>query len=220
MINAEKFEKVFGYKPDTECCVLECEQFANCPFFEELDGGCRCDSWWFQEYKENGQNSIIKEDKHMSNLQLSSPWVIYAKKVQELFNKDPQIHFEYINDTPELKIYVDDVRKADAIGELLPYEKSFGNVSLRITIIPSNVEEDRTSLIRDAFRDNPIVDHINRADVVGGGSVTFVSFVKEVVQFFDDDMSDENGYCSTLYQELAKEVLGEKGEVYFCTALD
>lgn len=51
MTNAEKFQEVFGYKPDIECCIMECEQFDNCPFYEELDGGCRCDMWWNQEYK-------------------------------------------------------------------------------------------------------------------------------------------------------------------------
>ena len=44
MTNAEKFEQVFGVKPDTECCPLECD---------ENDGGmrcCRCEKrQWFKE---------------------------------------------------------------------------------------------------------------------------------------------------------------------------
>jgi hypothetical protein len=44
MTNAEKFEQVFGVKPDTECCPLECD---------ENDGGmrcCKCEKrQWFKE---------------------------------------------------------------------------------------------------------------------------------------------------------------------------
>lgn len=155
----------------------------------------------------------------MGNLNLSSPWVIYTKKIQKLFEADKAIHFEYINTPPELKIFVDDARKADALSKLIPTEKTFGNVILKITVIPADTNEDRVTLIKAVFEDNPIVDHIRKVDLVGGGTATYVSFAKEVVQFFDDDLSDENGYCSTLYQELAKDVFGEKGEVYFCTAL-
>lgn len=154
----------------------------------------------------------------MTNLDLQSPWVIYSKKVQAFFKKDKQIQCVYDNDTPELKFFVDDARKADAVSKLFPTEKTFGNVTLKITVIPANTEKnERVELIKDALKDNPIVDHINTTTLIGGEEVTYVSFEKEVVQFFDDDLTDENGYCSTLYQELAKDIFGESGEVYFCT---
>ena len=156
----------------------------------------------------------------MKPLELSSPWVIYTKKIQALFGRDEEINFQYINETPELRIYVDNQRKADAISRLLPVEKVFGNETLKITVIPSDTIGDRLSDIREAFRDNPILDHISTSETPGGGKVTYVSFKKEVVQFFNDDLSDENGYCSTLYQELAKDLFGEKGEIYFCTSVE
>ena len=155
----------------------------------------------------------------MENFDLSSPWVIYSKKIQKLFEADKTIVFQYVDTPPELKIFVEGAQKADALSKLLPTEKTFGNVTLKITVISADAGEDRVTLIKAAFENNPIVDHIRKVDMVGGGTATYVSFAKEVVQFFDDDLSDENGYCSTLYQELAKDVLGEKGEVYFCTAL-
>lgn len=223
MINAEKFEKVFGYKPDTECCVLECEQFTNCPFFEELDGGCRCDSWWFQEYKENGQNNIIKEDKQMSNLKLSPPWVIYVNKITALFEKDPAIKIQYDDDIKELKLFIDGDRKYEAISALLPSEENFGGTVLKIITVPSNLkaENDYLSLIKDAFQDNPILDHISIAPTPFG-NVSYVSFKKEVVQFFNDNTIDEHGICSTLYQNIAREILDDaaKNKVYFCTNVD
>lgn len=53
MTNAEKFEEVFGVEPDTSCCILMCETMSYpCKYLEELDGGCNCNKWWDEQYKE------------------------------------------------------------------------------------------------------------------------------------------------------------------------
>lgn len=57
MTNAEKFEEVFGIKPDTEFAVLDCpyelaEKWNKCKYYEELDGGCHCETWWNEQYRE------------------------------------------------------------------------------------------------------------------------------------------------------------------------
>lgn len=56
MTNAEKFENTFGFKPDTEFGILNCPKDhdgSQCPYYEELDGGCHCETWWNEEYKPN-----------------------------------------------------------------------------------------------------------------------------------------------------------------------
>ena len=159
----------------------------------------------------------------MENIKLSPPWVTYAKKIQALFDKDPQIKFEYIEDSvaPELKIFVENAVKAEAIEAILPVTKEFGNVELMINVIPGNESDDITEIYRDAFRDNPIIDHIRKVNTPYGDSVTFVSFVREVVQFFDDNMFDENGVLSTIYQDIASELFeDDMPAVSFCTAVD
>lgn len=51
MTNAEKFEEVFGVKPDTETMVLECTHAANdCVYFSN---GCHCERWWKEPYEAN-----------------------------------------------------------------------------------------------------------------------------------------------------------------------
>ena len=53
MTNEEKFIEVFGFKPDTESLIIECpsEEYASsCPYYEELDGGCHCETWWHDKY--------------------------------------------------------------------------------------------------------------------------------------------------------------------------
>jgi hypothetical protein len=47
-----------------------------------------------------------------------------------------------------------------------------------------------------------------------------VVFVPEVVQYYTDNLGDINGFRTTLYQELAKELFGDSElsrGVYFCT---
>ena len=52
MTNAEKFEEIFGFKPDTEFGVIDCpHETSECSYYEELDGGCHCESWWNETYK-------------------------------------------------------------------------------------------------------------------------------------------------------------------------
>ena len=47
----------------------------------------------------------------------------------------------------------------------------------------------------------------------------FVCFKPQVVQFFDDDISDFNGNWSGLAQDIAREVFGDEMRgVHFCTA--
>ena len=50
--------------------------------------------------------------------------------------------------------------------------------------------------------------------------ITYVVFVNEVVQYFNDDLGDVYGQCSTLYQEIAKDVFGETEGVFFCTDVE
>ncbi len=54
MTNAEKFEEVFGIKPDVESMVIICpirEVFKRgCKYYE--DSGCHCEKWWREKYKE------------------------------------------------------------------------------------------------------------------------------------------------------------------------
>ena len=53
MTNIEKFKEVFGFEPDEEFCILHCPENNNtveCPYYEELDGGCHGETWWHEQY--------------------------------------------------------------------------------------------------------------------------------------------------------------------------
>jgi hypothetical protein len=151
-------------------------------------------------------------------LKLSAPWYIYVRELRALFGQDPEINIVFDEDNLEVKFYVEDEDKADALSILLPAEKIFGAIAMRITIIPANKEKLKgTKALYDAaFKGNPVYDHSTEFQGLYNQPITYVTFKKEVVQYFSDDLGDENGVTSTLYQDIAKDVIDKDG-VYFCT---
>ena len=158
----------------------------------------------------------------MATLKLSSPWAIYAREVSELFKYDDQVHVVFDDENYKLKIYVDNGRKAAALEKILPQEKSFGNVTISITVVPANdnyntVFTTNKDIYCAAFTGNRAFSFITETQGVFTNNLTYVVFNKTVVQYFNDDLSDVYGQCSTLYQDLAKHVFVEQEGVFFCT---
>ena len=71
-------------------------------------------------------------------MKLSSPWVEFYREIEALFAQDDEVKVVYEEEKNEVKLYVENARKADALAQLLPTEKTFGNVVLKITVIPAN----------------------------------------------------------------------------------
>ena len=160
----------------------------------------------------------LKKEKEINGFKVVSPWVNYYREVEALFGKDPQIKIEFDEDAPEIKMYIDDSEKADAIGQLLPTEKYFGNVLLKITIIPANgLYESQAAKFRKAFEGNPVFVYAQTIEGIFANNINYIVFAKEVVQYYNDDLSDANGVRSTLYQDIAKDVFGERTGIFYCT---
>ena len=155
----------------------------------------------------------------MNKVGLSSPWVIYFREVEALFAQDPDIKVELNDDTYELNIYVESAVKAEALAQLLPDKKEFGNVILNIAVIPADNEPTKAELMRRAFAGNPALKEIVNAKLIVA-PVSYAVFEKKVVQYFSDDASDLHGLTSTLYQDIAKDVIGEEADLYFCTSTE
>ena len=157
---------------------------------------------------------------------LSPPWNTYYSEVEELFKHDPKVNVVFDSDNYEIKFYVDDAAKADAMTMLLPTEKVFGNIKVKITVIPANdvvadhVEFDGIAdMYATMFDGNEAVEQVHTATLPGSVyTFNYVIFKNKVVQYFNDDLSDAHGLCSTLYQDIAKRIFGEDAKVFFCTA--
>lgn len=160
----------------------------------------------------------------MGMVGLSSPWVSYYHELKAFFAEDPEIKIGFDNDAPEVKVFVDNDDKAEALAEVLPQSKNFGNVSLKISIIPANSKKtkrtDGEDLLHRVFKNNEAVEEIKVIDYYGAYKFTYVIFKNVVVQYWNDNLADANGLISTLYEDLAKHIIpaGAFGEVSYCTA--
>lgn len=156
-------------------------------------------------------------------IKLAPPWVTFVNEVKALFDEDPQVRVVYDNDTVELKLYVEDAKKAEAIERLLPEFKNFGNVDLSIIVIPANVGNYDFSrytfrqLFDAAFDGNPVYSFSRDIDSVFMNVLTYVVFTNRVVQFFNDNLNDIYGNMTTLYQEIASDVFEAGESVFYCT---
>lgn len=152
-------------------------------------------------------------------MKLSAPWETYYKQIEALFGSDPKIKTEFDEETKFIKIYVVGDTKAKAISAIIPSEKKFGNVIVRINVIPANtLFTTQYQRFCNAFEGNPAFAYAKTTDGSHGEfAANYIVFKKEVVQFFNDDLSDINGNCTTLYEDIAREVFGEDCGVFFCT---
>ena len=154
-------------------------------------------------------------------LKLSSPWEIYYKKIESMFKKDKSVRTEFDNENMIIKLFVEGTDKADALDKLLPKEKVFGNITVKIEVIPANNDNPTdVELFNRAFKDNPIFSYVSNGNKEITAGNTYVVFKKDVVQYYNDSLNDINGVCSTLYQDIAKDIFEKRSGVYFCTNID
>ena len=149
----------------------------------------------------------------MSKVEIQSPWVVYAKACEALFEYDPDVTVELDNDAPLLTLRVNGDDKAESLSQVLPDVVHFGNVDMPIEVVPSN--EDTLTVadhVRRAFAGNPALVGVEDCPVVPGGpSLTYALFEPEVVQFACDNAGSPYGVRTATYEEIAKEVLDVEG---------
>ena len=158
----------------------------------------------------------------MVKVKLAAPWVTFYREVGAMFDKDEGVMVLYDEDDYSLKIYVEDADKADAISQLMPTEKVFGNITMKITVIPGNkiLKSSNENLFNRAFNGNLALSYVKtlRAPFLPNG-ITYVVFEDVVVQYYTDNMCDINGMTSTLYENIARNIFNAVDGVYYCTEL-
>lgn len=149
---------------------------------------------------------------------LSPPWITFYKKIVALFKDDPRVRIDFNNEDYTLKLFVEGEAKAEALTRLLPTEKEFGNVVVKVEVIPANLVEDNpVALYEAAFEGNPVLSYTKSVSGFMVDNINYVVFKKKVVQFYNDALDDINGNETTLYEDIAKDVFTGSDMVFFCT---
>ena len=95
--------------------------------------------------------------------------------------------------------------------------KDFGNVQLKVEIVPSDKANSVEQLYKTIFNGNPVFVDAVDIDQEGLPHVSYVIFKAAIAQFFDDNLADAYGNYTALYQDVAQELFVAKNNVYFCT---
>ena len=159
-----------------------------------------------------------------NKLKLSPPWAIYLHQLQAFFKKDPGVKIFYNERNGEITLYAKEEIKAEALKKLLPTEKNFGNVTIKVSVVSGGemtgahgTQHPLADAIDYALYGNEALSYIRVVEAPGEPFI-YVVFKKEVVQYFNDDFTDLHGVCSTLYQTLADELFEKvPNNVFFCT---
>ena len=147
-------------------------------------------------------------------LKILPPWTIVTRKLEALFDGDPQIAFnvDYSGMHPAVVLSCNNGDKVAALQKILPTEIEFGNVKMEIIVdgTPSNIAfTSKVDLFDAAFKGNPAYAYSMCPCEDGYQWIcsTYVVFKNCVVQFAADNLNDCHGIISTLYQTIAEELL-------------
>ena len=161
-------------------------------------------------------------------LKILPPWSVYIKKLAAMFDGDPQIAFnvDWDGRHPAVTLATNNGEKAAALKLLLPEEKEYGNVTLKITIdcdkVPDICFPTAKKLFETAFIGNPAFVEVITPENYWFVDFTYVVFAHEIIQIKADNLLDPRGLISTLYQDIAAEIFAERsyqtaGGICFCT---
>lgn len=162
-------------------------------------------------------------------LKISPPWITFINKVQALFDGDPQIacNVNVSSNNPSIVLACNNGDKVAALQQILPEKVEFGNVTLTVGIdgVPSNrAFASKKELFETAFAKNPAFAYAVAPAEEGyyWTPMVYVVFKNCVVQFFNDNLNDAHGLISTLYQDIAADILDGPGTigVYYCTDVE
>lgn len=160
-----------------------------------------------------------------NKLKISPPWEVWASKLQELFAADPDVEVVKTLDgeRKSVRLYVQSEDKADALAQLLPEKETFGGVEVSVKVLPGNEEEKPSAadLLRRAFAGNPALADVDEVPAgPGAPCLAYALFRPEVVQFWADNLGHPQGLVTTLFEDVATEVLTGPGAagLVFATA--
>ena len=146
---------------------------------------------------------MIRENHYENangNLKLTAPWYEHQKKLAAMFELDEEVSVSPVSDAaPEndysknISVMVSNHAKAAALGKILKKSVEFGGVTLNVTVVDVSAEETPAELAKAAFAYNRMVHDVRTDTDAAGAEHTYVIFESDVMQFFNDDLSDYQG---------------------------
>ena len=155
------------------------------------------------------------------NLKLSPPWFTYCNELKAVFSEDPEVTVENLDEENfNIKVTVsNNYQKFEALKKILKTQVYIGNITVNVDIVYDGSKDSSEVSIQDfkaAFAGNPkFVDAVTKdiKDPTGSIVATFpyAIFSKEIVQFYNDDMSDYCANFNGILADVVKDVINDTG---------
>lgn len=149
----------------------------------------------------------------MPTINLSSPWVILYHQIKAMFEEDKTVKVVLNEENYTISVYTQDPQKACALDAILTQQRKYGNVTVTVEVPAPNTHDPKVKgnnnieeVYMDAFEGNPALSYIVRGSLPMVDMNVYVVFKNKVVQYFNDNLMDINGFCSTLYENIAREI--------------
>lgn len=150
------------------------------------------------------------ENTKEQNVGISSPWMTYYKKLVALFFDDPELEVKWNEDEKSIIIESTNTFKIMALEKLLEPTVTYGNVTITVKcLVKDGSEESVASIFRTAFAGNPHISEVIEQETMGCIDQTFVLFKPEVIQFFNDDLTDYYGNWNGLSEDIMRDVINK-----------
>lgn len=157
----------------------------------------------------------------MARLKLSPPWSIFYDEIRVMFQKDPEVRVVMDEDNKTIYLFVNNPKKSAALAQILEQEIKLGRIMLKVQVPPPDGAgeyefKNGVELYQAAFENNPRLSYVQPKTSIFDTSF-YVVFKNEVVQYFNDDISDINSQCSTLAECIARDIFVGDEIPNFCT---
>lgn len=159
-----------------------------------------------------------------TNPKISAPWITYAHKVNAVLSADPDITVD-IGDADvsggflTIEIISTDYIKYLALQEILNQPEPISGVRIDLRFTYTGTDRDRRiSMLKAALSGNRYFNSVLQTSDPRDETVkyTFALFNNEIVQYFNDDISDYYGCDNMVPEDLFREILKDDPEIRLC----
>lgn len=148
------------------------------------------------------------------NMELSAPWHEYHNKLMALFAEDNEVSVspdlkEIAKGVYEITISSANSDKLYAIEKLIGNGRVFGNNFVTIKYLCENqINLDVEEYWERAFGTNPLfVKMVKVKTPIADSPVSYAVFTRDIISFFDDDVSDYCGNYHGIVADVVKDVV-------------
>ena len=148
--------------------------------------------------------------KKKTAVNLEAPWYRFGKILGKLFEKDSEVSITADEEKDGIyNIYIssDNAAKLACMKKLFGEERVMGNITVKLNYKDTSKNIINGEDFKVAFADTEMLVVVEEAMTPIGQEFTYPIMVKDIIQFYDDDITDIYGNANLTVRDAVLEVL-------------